>query len=154
MECSLKGRFLDLALLLAVALMLAACSGDPAPALDTSRPSATATLSIGAAEVKTSTPVPTEALPTVVKPTATFVPLITPSPTAMGGGPSRNDVSRIDVGDARALADAGEVLFVDVRPRATYEGEHISGAISIPVDEVGQRYAELPEDKLVVFYCA
>lgn len=154
MECSLKGRFLDLALLLATALMLAACSGDPAPALDARRPSATTTLSIGTAEVKTSTPVPTEALPTVVKPTATFVPLITPSPTATGGGPSRAEVSRIGVGDAKALADAGEALFVDVRPRATYEGEHITGAISIPVDEVGQRYAELPEDKLVVFYCA
>jgi hypothetical protein len=137
-----------------MALMLAACSGDPAPALDTGRPSATATFSIGAAEVKPSTPAPTEALPTAARPTATFVPLITPSPTATGGGPSRADVPRIGVVDAKALADAGEALFVDVRTRATYQGEHITGSISIPVDEVARRYAELPEDRLIVFYCA
>lgn len=52
------------------------------------------------------------------------------------------------------MAEAGSAILVDVRTEAAYEGQHIAGAISMPVDQVAQRYAELPSDKLVIFYCA
>jgi rhodanese-related sulfurtransferase len=63
-------------------------------------------------------------------------------------------VQRIGVADAARLVDAGYAVFVDVRTAATYEQKHIAGAISIPAGDVSRRYAELPADKLVIFYCA
>jgi rhodanese-related sulfurtransferase len=63
-------------------------------------------------------------------------------------------VPRISVAQARQQADAGEAVLVDVRPGAVYEGLHIAGAISMPLDQVSRRYAELPGDKLLIFYCA
>jgi rhodanese-related sulfurtransferase len=78
--------------------------------------------------------------------------LVTPSPTAEG--PTKADVPRIGVAEAKAMAESGSAILVDVRTEATYEGRHIAGALSMPVDQVAQRYAELPSDKLVIFYCA
>jgi 3-mercaptopyruvate sulfurtransferase SseA len=104
--------------------------------------------------VKTSTPTPDPAHPTAAKPTATWVPLITPSATPGEKVPTKGDVPRIGVAEARAKVDAGEAVFVDVRAEATYQQEHITGAISMPAGDVSRRYAELPADKLIIFYCA
>src|SRR5919197_3461430 len=38
----------------------------------------------------------------------------------------------------------GDVVLVDVRPRSEYDAGHISGARSIPIDELEQHLAELP----------
>jgi DNA-binding transcriptional ArsR family regulator len=46
-----------------------------------------------------------------------------------------------------------EVVLIDTRPRADFEASHITGAISMPVDEIERRIAELPVDKDVVAYC-
>jgi hypothetical protein len=92
------------------------------------------------------------ASPTTPKPTATFVPLITPSPTPEGGALTGSGVPRIAPEVARQMADAGEAILVDVRTKATYDQAHIAGAISIPSSEVLDRYRELPTDKLVIFY--
>jgi rhodanese-related sulfurtransferase len=79
------------------------------------------------------------------------VPLITPSATPEGTL-SRAIVPRIDIAVAKQMADAGEAVLVDVRSQAIYEQAHIAGAISIPSDEILDRYHELPADKLVIFY--
>lgn len=50
-------------------------------------------------------------------------------------------------------AQAGEVTVVDVRPREEYAGGHLPGALSVPLDELAERLAELPEDAEVVAYC-
>ncbi len=89
---------------------------------------------------------------TTPKPTATFVPLITPSPTPEGMLLSELTVPRIDIEVAKQMADAGEAILVDVRTRATFEQAHIAGAISMPSGEVLDRYQELPTNKLVIFY--
>ncbi|KAA1248286.1 metalloregulator ArsR/SmtB family transcription factor [Mycobacterium simiae] len=47
----------------------------------------------------------------------------------------------------------GEVTVIDVRPREEYEAGHIPGAISIPLDELPARLAELPADTDIVAYC-
>jgi rhodanese-related sulfurtransferase len=47
----------------------------------------------------------------------------------------------------------GEVVLVDVRPREEYEAGHIDGAQSIPIHELEQRIAEMPDDRQVVAYC-
>ena len=47
----------------------------------------------------------------------------------------------------------GDVVVVDVRPGEEYAAGHISGALSIPVDELEARLDELPEDTDIVAYC-
>jgi rhodanese-related sulfurtransferase/DNA-binding HxlR family transcriptional regulator len=46
-----------------------------------------------------------------------------------------------------------DLVIVDVRPEQEYEAGHIEGAVSIPIDELAQRLAELPEGSEVVAYC-
>jgi hypothetical protein len=86
------------------------------------------------------------------RPTATFVPLTTPSPTPEGGALTRSLVPRIEVKVAKQMTDAGDAVLVDVRTKATFEQAHIVGALSMPSSEVLDRYRELPTDKLVIFY--
>lgn len=136
-------------LFIVLLLVLTACAGDPASRV-VGGPTATATARV--AETRTATPTPVEPSPTTPSPTATFVPLVTPSATV--AGPARADVLRIGVVEAKAKMDAGEAILVDVRTEGAYRGQHIAGAISIPVDQVSRRHAQLPDDKLIIFYCA
>ena len=46
-----------------------------------------------------------------------------------------------------------EVVLLDVRPEIEYQAGHLPEALSIPVDELERRLAELPADKTVVAYC-
>ncbi len=173
MGCFLKRLSPALLMLLSALLALTACLGEGVPPASVPKPSATLPAEYGAAEVQTSTLIPTEDSATVSRPTATFlpsltpsptataakptatlVPLLTPSPTANADKPTRADVPRVDVGEAKIRAEAGEAILVDVRTRATYEQQHIAGALSMPSAEVPERYAELPAGKLIIFYCA
>lgn len=52
----------------------------------------------------------------------------------------------------RRLA-SGDSVILDVRPAAEYAGGHLPGAIHIPLDELGHRLAELPEDRHIIAYC-
>ncbi|NOV00605.1 ArsR/SmtB family transcription factor [Paenibacillus planticolens] len=49
--------------------------------------------------------------------------------------------------------DRGEVLLLDVRPEDEYATGHISGAISLPMEELEKHLASLPVDKEIVAYC-
>jgi rhodanese-related sulfurtransferase len=48
---------------------------------------------------------------------------------------------------------AGEVLVLDVRPASEYRQGHIAGAVSMPVEELEARLAELPTTQEIVAYC-
>ncbi|MDD3517965.1 MAG: metalloregulator ArsR/SmtB family transcription factor [Chromatiales bacterium] len=50
-------------------------------------------------------------------------------------------------------ARAGEVVVLDVRPRCEYETAHLPGAVNIPLEELENRFSELPADRAVVAYC-
>jgi rhodanese-related sulfurtransferase/DNA-binding transcriptional ArsR family regulator len=52
-----------------------------------------------------------------------------------------------------AQARSGEVVVIDVRPRAEYDSAHLPYARSMPLDEIAQRIAELPLDRDIVAYC-
>ena len=150
---SVASKKLALAVLLLALLTVTGCSGRPAPATERVEPSATfSATSLPVAKASTPTSIPVT--PTVRKPTATFVPLITPSPTPEGGALTKARVPRISVEVAKEMADAGEAILVDVRPKGTFGLAHIAGAISLPSDEVPDRYDELATDRLIVFYCA
>jgi hypothetical protein len=150
----LRRRFVALSLLALSVLAIAACSGGFATPAPSEEPAtAVPTISYQMVQVKTRTPTPGPVTP---RPTATFVPLITPSattwktptPSAAAGVP------RISLSAAKASLDAGTAVLVDVRTAAAYQQSHAVGAISMPSNEVAQRYKELPADKQIILYCA
>ncbi|PKM93184.1 MAG: ArsR family transcriptional regulator [Firmicutes bacterium HGW-Firmicutes-1] len=47
----------------------------------------------------------------------------------------------------------GSVTLIDVRPKEEYEIMHIPGASSIPIEELEQHLALLPENQEIVAYC-
>ncbi|PXY22727.1 ArsR family transcriptional regulator [Prauserella muralis] len=65
-------------------------------------------------------------------------------------GPDTEQVSRAEL---LRRAESGEVVVLDVRPREEYAAGHIPGAVSVPVDELASRLADLPADQEVVAYC-
>ena len=75
-------------------------------------------------------------------------------PAACDGVPaSGDDVPRLTIEELVELQDAGEkVVIVDTRVLRQYQIRHISGAISIPVQEMKERYQELPKDATIAFY--
>jgi len=65
-------------------------------------------------------------------------------------GPDTDEVTRAELLDR---VRSGHVTVVDVRPREEYAAGHIPGAKSIPLDELADRLADLPEDEDIVAYC-
>ncbi|MEE2829269.1 MAG: pyridoxal-phosphate dependent enzyme [Myxococcota bacterium] len=61
---------------------------------------------------------------------------------------SRNPHNTIELDGLHAtLSEGGDPpLIIDVRGADTYEGEHLAGAVNIPLAELGDRRGELPED--------
>jgi rhodanese-related sulfurtransferase/DNA-binding transcriptional ArsR family regulator len=51
------------------------------------------------------------------------------------------------------LAKTTTITVLDVRPAEEYAAGHIPGALSIPLDELADRLAELPDDGQIVAYC-
>src|SRR3972149_533215 len=47
----------------------------------------------------------------------------------------------------------GQVTVLDVRPAAEYEAGHITGAVSVPLEELGSRLSEIPGDQPVGASC-
>jgi rhodanese-related sulfurtransferase len=50
-------------------------------------------------------------------------------------------------------AKRGEIVVIDVRPRAEFEQAHLPYARSMPLDEIAKRIAELPRGVEIVAYC-
>jgi rhodanese-related sulfurtransferase len=64
-----------------------------------------------------------------------------------------DDTEAVDRQELQRRLASGQVLAVDVRPAEEFAAAHIPGALSIPLDELADRIAELPEDVEVVAYC-
>lgn len=65
----------------------------------------------------------------------------------------RDEFEAITREELRRRMEAGEVTVVDVRPRAEFDAGHISGAISVPVDELDERLERLDGGRTIVAYC-
>ena len=52
-----------------------------------------------------------------------------------------------------AQAKCGDIVVIDVRPRAEFDHAHLPYARSMPLDEIAQRMAELPRGTEIVAYC-
>jgi rhodanese-related sulfurtransferase len=55
--------------------------------------------------------------------------------------------------ELRARLRKGDVVVLDVRPRAEYAAGHIPGAVSVPVDDLRERLKEIDGGTDVVAYC-
>lgn len=66
---------------------------------------------------------------------------------------ARDPVEPISGDELRRRLAAGDVQVIDVRPREEYDAGHVAGALSIPLDELGDRLAELPAEVEIVAYC-
>ena len=64
-----------------------------------------------------------------------------------------DDTEAITRAELLDRAEAGDLVVLDVRPGVEYRAGHLPGAISMPVDELADRLAELPADTEVVAYC-
>ncbi|GGS28801.1 ArsR/SmtB family transcription factor [Actinokineospora fastidiosa] len=65
-------------------------------------------------------------------------------------GPDTDEVTRDEL---LARVREGGATVLDVRPAEEYAAGHIPGALSIPLDELQDRLAELPADQEIVAYC-
>ncbi len=64
-------------------------------------------------------------------------------------------VPRVSLEQLKEKLDAGaDVVIVDVRSKEEFAAGHIPGAVSIPWEEIDDRYRELPRDKEIITYCA
>ncbi len=52
---------------------------------------------------------------------------------------------------------ARTALYLDARPKDTYDQGHIKGALNLPLEDLDDRYtdvvAHIPTDKLIITYC-
>jgi rhodanese-related sulfurtransferase len=53
----------------------------------------------------------------------------------------------------RRLQDDDSLVVLDVRPAVEHAAGHLPGAVSIPIEELRRRLAELPRDREIVAYC-
>lgn len=65
----------------------------------------------------------------------------------------RDQLDQISREELAVRIERGEVIVIDVRPRAEYAAGHIAGARSIPSDRFARELAALPDDIEVVAYC-
>ena len=63
------------------------------------------------------------------------------------------EIKRISPKELKELLDKGEgVVIVDVRPTEDYKKQHITGAITVPLDLVESSLTILPPKTNIVFY--
>ncbi len=65
----------------------------------------------------------------------------------------RDALESVDVPELRRRIKRGDVTVIDVRPAVEYLAGHIPGALSVPLETLSSRLAELPKARPVVAYC-
>jgi len=63
------------------------------------------------------------------------------------------DIPRVSIADALSAHSTGTAVFVDVRAATDYAASHVTGAISIPFDQLSDRMNELNPDDWIITYC-
>ena len=65
----------------------------------------------------------------------------------------RSDPEPVAMKELLARARSRKVVILDTRPAGEFAAGHIAGALSVPVDDLKRRLAELPKTKEFVAYC-
>ncbi len=69
------------------------------------------------------------------------------------GGDDAGEAEDVPREELLRRARSGQIVVLDVRPSHEYASGHIPGAVSVPLEELEQRLAEVPADVAVVAYC-
>ena len=64
-----------------------------------------------------------------------------------------SDPEPLDAEALQARIRAGDAIVLDVRPTNEYDAAHLPGALSIPLEELEARIAEIPREREVIAYC-
>jgi hypothetical protein len=64
------------------------------------------------------------------------------------------EAARISRADAKKAFDDGSAVFVDVRAADSYNREHITGALNIPLADLNSKADTLPKGKKIIVYCS
>jgi rhodanese-related sulfurtransferase/DNA-binding transcriptional ArsR family regulator len=62
-------------------------------------------------------------------------------------------VNAVHLDELESMIENGNVLLLDVRPSVEFEFGHITGAISIPGNELMKQLKSLSKDKEIIAYC-
>jgi rhodanese-related sulfurtransferase len=65
----------------------------------------------------------------------------------------RSQLETISRAELRRRLGRKNVMVLDVRPSREYEAGHVVGALSVPIDKLGRRVRDLPDDAEIVAYC-
>jgi rhodanese-related sulfurtransferase len=65
----------------------------------------------------------------------------------------RAAIEQVSAAELEERVARGDVVVLDVRPAAEYQSGHITGALSMPADELADRLEELVPDADFVAYC-
>lgn len=65
----------------------------------------------------------------------------------------RSQADAVSLPELLQRARRADVVILDTRPAHEYRAGHVSGALSVPVDELQQRLRRLPKNKQYVAYC-
>jgi rhodanese-related sulfurtransferase len=65
----------------------------------------------------------------------------------------RSRLQTITRAELKRMLNQDDVVVLDVRPAEEYEAGHVAGALSAPIDTLGQRVGELPANAEIVAYC-
>jgi rhodanese-related sulfurtransferase/DNA-binding transcriptional ArsR family regulator len=65
----------------------------------------------------------------------------------------RSNPEPVSMEELLQRANSGRVVVLDTRPVSEYSAGHIAGALSVPIDQLKERLAQLPKGKEYVAYC-
>ena len=65
----------------------------------------------------------------------------------------KDDLEAIGAGTLAERFEHESPVLLDVRPSEEYDSGHWPGALSLPIEELAGRLAELPQDRTIVAYC-
>ncbi len=82
------------------------------------------------------------------------IQMIKPQQQPAAADPALESARRIPRAEAIKLVKESKAIFVDVRSKESYVAEHIKGALSLPLSELPARMGELPQNKMIITYCA
>ena len=81
-------------------------------------------------------------------------PADTPSSTELPPSSFLPEVPRISVEEVKKKLDAGaNIVIVDSRSKASYDQDHIAGAVSLPLADMAEPYDDFDGYDEIITYC-
>lgn len=63
------------------------------------------------------------------------------------------EIARVSLAESKSALDSGSAILLDVRSADAFAGQHITGAVNIPVNDLAARLDELDPNAWIIPYC-